>query len=66
MSPADSVLDPEQMAYARTLLRAPVARERVWPALAAAGFAAFAALSLAGAMIMAPPVTTQHVVERTP
>ena len=54
------------MAYARALLRAPVARERVWPALAAAGFAAFAALALAGAMIMAPPVTTQHVVERTP
>lgn len=54
------------MAYARALLRAPVARERVWPALAAAGFAAFAALALAGAMIMAPPVTTQHVVERAP
>ena len=66
MSTADSDHDPEQMAYARTLLRAPVARERVWPALAAAGFAAFAALALAGAMIMAPPVTTQHVVERAP
>ena len=64
MTPADSALDPDQLAYARTLLRPPVVRERAWPALAAAAFAAFAALSLAAAMITAPPVTTTHVVDR--
>jgi len=55
MTPADSALDPDQLAYARTLLRPPVVRERVWPALAAAAFAAVAALSLAAAMITPPP-----------
>ena len=29
------VADPDQLAYARTLLRPPVVRERAWPALAA-------------------------------
>ena len=66
MTPADSALDPDQLAYARTLLRPPVVRERVWPALAAAAFAAVAALSLAFAMIAAPPVSTTHAVERAP
>ncbi|CAN7350728.1 hypothetical protein LJR164_002038 [Phenylobacterium sp. LjRoot164] len=64
MTPADSALDPDQMAYARSLLRAPVQRERAWPALGAAAFAAVAALALAAAMITAPPVTTTHVVDR--
>jgi len=66
MTPADSALDPDQLAYARMLLRPPVVRERAWPALAAAAFAAIAALSLAAAMITAPPVTTTHVVDRAP
>ena len=66
MTPADSAFDPDQLAYARTLLRPPVVRERAWPALAAAAFAAVAALSLAAAMITAPPVTTTHVVDRAP
>ena len=50
------------LAEARALLAAPTPRERVWPVLAAATFAAVAALALAGAMITAPPVVTQHVV----
>ena len=54
------------MAYARRLLRPPVDRERAWPALGAAAFAATAALALAAAMITAPPVTTTHVVQGAP
>ena len=54
------------MDYARALLRPPVDRERAWPALSAAAFAAVAALALATAMITAPPVTTTHVVQRAP
>lgn len=42
-------------------MAAPAARERLWPVLAAAAFAAVAALALAGAMITAPPVVTQHL-----
>lgn len=66
MALTDSALDPQYMAYARSLLATPVVRERTWPALVAAGLAAVAAFALAGAMITAPPVTTTHVVERAP
>jgi hypothetical protein len=61
-SAAASSLDPDQMARARLLLRRPVARERVWPTLCAAAFAASTALALATATILAPPVVTEHVV----
>ena len=44
------------MARARRLLATPVRRERAWPSLAAAGFAAIGALILAGAVILLPPV----------
>jgi hypothetical protein len=61
MAAADSALDPDALALARTLL-APQARRppRAWPALAAAAFAAICALSLAVAMVVAPPVVTDH------
>lgn len=62
MTTSDSALDKAALAEARALLAAPAPRERVWPVLAAATFAAVAALALAGAMITAPPVVTQHVV----
>ena len=65
MPPADSALDATMIARARRLLAGPQAQERVWPALIAAAFAASTALALATAMILAPPVTTTHVVERT-
>ena len=55
MQPADSILDPLAMARARRLLATPVRRERVWPALAAAGFAAVGAMVLASVMIFLPP-----------
>jgi hypothetical protein len=64
MASTDSALDPEQMALARELLKTPVVRQRAWPAVCASALAASAALALAGAMIMAPPVTTQHVVQK--
>ncbi|MEH6676497.1 hypothetical protein [Phenylobacterium sp.] len=61
MTAADSALDHDALAEARSLLATPAASERVWPVLAAAAFAAVAALALAGAMITAPPVITQHL-----
>ncbi len=63
MPPPDSALDAVMIARARRLLAGPEARERVWPALIAAAFAASTALALATAMILAPPVTTTHIVE---
>ncbi len=61
MTAADSALDQDALAEARSLLTTPAPRERLWPVLAAAAFAAVAALALAGAMITAPPVVTQHL-----
>ncbi len=61
MDVADSALDGDALAQARALLARPVERERLWPTLAAAAFAAVSALALATAMVMAPPVTVTHV-----
>jgi hypothetical protein len=58
---ADSALDREEMARARGLLDAPQRRERIWPALGAAVLLAVSALSFATAMILAPPLTSEHV-----
>ena len=41
---------------ARVKLRAPVARDRAWPAVLAAAFFAICALGFAVASIMAPPL----------
>lgn len=62
----EPALDPAGMLRARKLLATPVEKERVWPALCAAGLAASAALALATAMILAPPVTTTHIVTDEP
>ena len=61
MAVADSALDAEQMARARRLLTPPERSERIGPVLAAAGFLALSALAFATAMIMAPPLTSEHV-----
>lgn len=61
MSARDSALDAGALARIRGLLKPPEAPERVWPALAAAAFCAVAALSLAAAMIVAPPTQTSHL-----
>jgi hypothetical protein len=59
-------LDPSKILRARKLLATPVRKERVWPALGAAALAATAALALATAMILAPPVTTTHIEAQEP
>ena len=63
MTTADSVLDADQIARARLLLMTPAKKESMWPVLCAAAFAASTALTLATAMILAPPVITQHMVQ---
>jgi hypothetical protein len=55
-------VDADALARARDLLDRPSRRERMWPALAAAGALAASALAFAAAMITAPPVTSQHPV----
>ena len=61
MAASDSALDPEALALARQLLAEPSARPpQVWPALAAATFAAICALSLAVAMVIAPPTSSDR------
>ena len=65
-SALNPALDPEAMAQARALLASPKRVERMWPVLAAAGFAAVSALAFATAMIMAPPVVSEHVAQSAP
>jgi len=60
MATAPSALGPAALARARGLLKPPLKRERVWPALAAAALLAVAALGFATAMMMAPPLTSVH------
>ena len=62
MAITDSALKPEDTAKIRALLKAKPKKERMWPVLAAAFFAAVCALAFATAMILAPPVVTSHVV----
>jgi hypothetical protein len=66
MSFTESALDPEAMTRARTLLETPKPRERLWPVLGAAALLALSALAFATAMIMAPPVISEHVLKSAP
>ena len=66
MEPSESALDPEAMARARALLEPPERRDRLWPVLGAAGLLALSALAFATAMIMAPPVVSEHVLKTAP
>ncbi len=61
MPPAESALDRLELNRARALLRPAPEPESIWPALGAAALMAISALTLATAMIMAPPVTTTPV-----
>lgn len=66
MAMNDSALNPDETARIRALLTPKPKKERMWPVLAAAFFAAFCALAFATAMILAPPVVTTHVVRSAP
>jgi hypothetical protein len=66
MATTDSALNPEVVARIRGLLAPTPTNESLWPTLAAALFAAVAALAFATAMIMAPPVVSEHVVQSAP
>jgi hypothetical protein len=66
MAVVDSALDPDEVARIRALLEPRARKARIWPVLGAALFAAVAALAFATAMILAPPVVSEHVVETTP
>jgi hypothetical protein len=66
MATFDSALDPEQMARVRALIAPRRRGERMWPAVGAAAFLAISALAFAAAMLMAPPIVSEHVaVERS-
>ena len=56
-----SALDAAQIARARALLQPVGQRARIWPVLAAAACLAVSALAFATAMVLAPPLVTQHV-----
>jgi hypothetical protein len=62
MSSADSALDLVALSRVRALVRQPEPARRLWPALAAAMFAALSALAFATAMIMAPATISHHLV----
>jgi hypothetical protein len=62
----DSALDPEEVARIRAALTPRPAKERMWPVLGAALLAAASALAFATAMIMAPPVVSEHVIQNGP
>jgi hypothetical protein len=66
MMTSASVLDREALARARGLLARPDRPQRLWPVIGAAAFLASSALAFATAMIMAPPLVSEHLAaERT-
>ncbi|HEY8004626.1 MAG TPA: hypothetical protein VIE16_10390 [Phenylobacterium sp.] len=54
-------MDAAAIARARALLTAPKRPYKIWPVLAAAAFLAITALAFATAMILEPPLTSEHV-----
>jgi hypothetical protein len=64
MASSSSALDPDAMARAKALLVRPERKARMWPVLGAAGFLAVSAIAFATAMIMAPPLTSEHVAQQ--
>jgi hypothetical protein len=55
-TPSSETSFDEALDQARLKLKAPVPRERTWPAVAAAAFFAVAALGFAAASVLAPPL----------
>jgi hypothetical protein len=61
MPDPDSGLDLDALARARSLLTPRTTPPPVWPALGAAALLAVSALVFATAMLLAPPLTSEHV-----
>ena len=61
MTTAPCALDAAEIARARALLKPAKRPQRIWPVLIAAAFLASSALAFATAMILAPPLVSQHV-----
>ena len=61
MADPDSALDLDALSRARALLEPAARPERVWPAVGAAALLAISALAFATAMLLAPPLTSEHV-----
>ena len=66
MTTAPSALDATEIARARALLKPIQQRNRIWPVLAAAACLAVSAVAFATAMVLAPPLVTQHVAKAAP
>jgi len=66
MALTDSRLDDADVAMTRALLKTPVRRDPVWPALVAATFLAITAVLFAAIAVVAPPLTTEHVAISAP
>jgi hypothetical protein len=66
MTMSDSILDAAALAEARALLSLPQRPECLWPVLTAAGLLAISSLVFATAMIVSPPVTSQHTAKSAP
>lgn len=60
MTTAHSALDANEIARARALLGPSKRPQRIWPVLTAAAFLAISALAFATAMVLAPPLVSQH------
>ena len=63
MTTTASALDRDALARARSLLARPDRPQRLWPVIGAAALLATSALAFATAMIMAPPLVSEHVAE---
>ena len=66
MSLRDSTLDSLEVARVRALLAAPARRDPMWPALVAATTLALTAVMFPTIMVLAPPVTTEHMAKSAP
>ena len=66
MRVSDSTLDMAALDEARALLVLPSRPEPLWPALVAAIALALSAVAFATAMVLAPPVKTEHVATGAP
>ena len=66
MSMSNSALDPPLVAGRRGLLKPPVRRDPMWPALLAATALAVTSVVFATVAVLAPPVATEHTAESAP